>query len=255
MLSPEQIQEKTAAIGAAKVKKSMLDKFILGFIAGGLIAIGYMGYIKVSASFPAELSSLGIFLGASVFPVGLIGILMGGGELATGNMMAVSQAFFTKKISFLDMVSNWLVISLANLLGALFVAYFLGHLTGLTSSGLALETTINVANSKVAATPLQAFLSGVGCNWLVGLAVWLNYGAEDGAGRVLVIWFPIMAFVAIGFQHSIANMFVVPAGIFAGGVTWGQFWANLIPVWLGNIVGGAGAVSFLYYIALGRKKV
>lgn len=254
MYSPEEIHEITAEKGAIKVEKSLMDRLILGFVAGGLIALGYMGFIRVTASMTGELSSLGTFIGASVFPVGLVGLLLGGGELATGNMMAVSTAFFAKKVSFGDLAKNIITVSLANLLGALFVAYFLGYATGLTSTGMYLEKTISVAGSKLASTPWQAFLSGVGCNWLVGIAVWMSYGAKDTAGKVLVIWFPIMAFVAIGFQHSVANMFVVPAAIFAGSFTWTQFIGNLVPVWLGNIVGAAGIVSFLYYFTLNKER-
>lgn len=253
MYSPEEIHEITAEKGTIKASKPLMYRLVLGFVAGGLIALGYMGFIRVTASMTGELASLGTFIGASVFPVGLIGLLLGGGELATGNMMALSTAFFARRISFGDMAKNILTVSFANLLGALFVAYFLGYSTGLTSTGIYLETTVNVAAGKLASTPWQAFLSGIGCNWLVGLAVWLSYGAKDTTGKVIVIWFPIMAFVAIGFQHSVANMFVVPAAIFAGSFTWTQFLGNLIPVWLGNIIGAGIFVSFLYYFTLNKE--
>lgn len=254
MYSPEEIHEITAEKGAIKIEKSLIDKIILGFVAGGLIALGYIGFIRVTASVTGELSSIATFIGASVFPVGLIGLLLGGGELATGNMMAVSTAFFSKRISFGYLAKNIITITLANLLGALFVAYFLGYSTGLTSTGVYLEKTVEVASGKLASTPWQAFLSGVGCNWLVGLAVWMSYGTKDATGKVLVIWFPIMAFVAIGFQHSVANMFVIPAAIFTGSFTWLQFLGNIIPVWLGNIVGAGLMVSFLYYFTLSKER-
>lgn len=253
MHTPEEIHEITANTGAKKVAKPLMEKLVLGFVAGALIAIGYLGYLRVVAGASPDFGGIATFIGAAVFPVGLVGILMGGGELATGNMMAVSHALYSKKISIKDFILNIVTISLANLVGALFVAYFLGHLTGITSTGVMLETTINVATSKTDASFWAAFLSGVGCNWLVGLSVWLNYGAKDSGGRVLLIWFPIMTFVLIGFQHSIANMYVVPAAIFGGGSTWGAFWTNLLAVWLGNILGGSGFVSYLYHLGYKRS--
>jgi len=253
MHTPEEIHEIASNTGAKKTKKPLIEKLILGFIAGALIGIGYMGHIHVIAD-PGQVGAVATFFGAAVFPVGLIAILLGGGELATGNMMAVSSAFYSKKISLRDFVKNIVVVSLANLAGAIFVAYFFGHLTGLTSATPYLEATISTAVSKTDAGFWAAFLSGVGCNWLVGLSVWLSYGAKGSAGKVLLIWFPIMAFVVIGFQHSVANMFVIPASIFAGGSTWGEFLTNIIPVWLGNILGGSGFVSYLYYKVYNKEQ-
>lgn len=174
---------------------------------------------------------------------------MAGGELITGNMMAVSTAWFAKKVSFRELLVNWVTITLANMVGALFVAYFFGHYLGLTSSGAYLNQVLSLAEHKVAATWLQAIISGIGCNWFVGLALWLCYGAKDAAGKLLGIWFPVMIFVAIGFQHSVANAFIIPAAIFEGGVQWGDFFCNFIFVYLGNIIGGAIFVSGFYYLS------
>lgn len=214
-----------------------------------MISLGYLAYIRVIASVAEEWGSFASFVGATVFPIGLIVILLGGGELITGNMMAVAIAWFDKKVSGKELIINWGTITLANFVGAIFVAYFFGHVTGLTNSGHFLTETVTVAQSKIAATPLQAFISGIGCNWFVGLSLWLCYGAKDAAGKILGIWFPVMVFVAIGFQHSVANMFVIPAAIFEGQATWGEFITNVIPVYIGNIVGGAVMVSGLYYLA------
>lgn len=250
MYPPEEIMDISIEMGVKKIKKTLQAKLILGFIGGAMISLGYLAYIRVISSVAEEWGSFASFIGACVFPVGLIVILLGGGELITGNMMAVASAWFDKKASTKDVILNWLTITFANLIGALFVAYFFGHIVGLTNSGVFLEETIAVAQAKIAATPLQAFISGIGCNWFVGLALWLCYGAKDGAGKILAIWFPVMTFVAIGFQHSVANMFIIPAAIFEGGATWGQFIQNVIPVYFGNIVGGAVMVSGLYYFGL-----
>lgn len=254
MKSPEAILETTIHIGEHKIEKTFLARAILGFIGGAMISLGYLLYVRVAASGMEVLGPLSSFIGACVFPIGLIVILMAGGELITGNMMAVSAAFFGKKVSGKDLLANWAVVTLFNILGALFVAFVFGHFLGLTSSGIYLDETVEVAHAKLAASPLQSFVSGIGCNWFVGLALWLCYGAEDATGKLLGTWFPVMTFVALGFQHSVANAFIIPAAIFEGQATWLDFIQNFVLVYLGNIIGGAGFVSLFYYLAYGHKK-
>lgn len=249
MYTPDEILSISIENGQKKIQKPLVAKLILGFIGGAMISLGYLAYVRVSASIPADLASVQALVGAAVFPIGLIVILMAGGELITGNMMAVSTAWFAKKVSFRELLVNWVTITLANMVGALFVAYFFGHYLGLTSSGAYLNQVLSLTEHKVAATWLQAIISGIGCNWFVGLALWLCYGAKDAAGKLLGIWFPVMIFVAIGFQHSVANAFIIPAAIFEGGVQWGDFFRNFIFVYLGNIIGGAIFVSGFYYLS------
>ncbi|MCO6016890.1 MULTISPECIES: formate/nitrite transporter family protein [Carnobacterium] len=250
MYTPDEILDITIQMGKKKIAKPLSSKLLLGFVGGAMISLGYLAYIRVASSMIEEWGSFASFIGACVFPIGLIVILLGGGELITGNMMAVSAAWLDKKVTMKELLINWLTITVANIVGALFVAYFFGHIVGLTSSGAFLHETVTLAQGKVAASPLQAFISGIGCNWFVGLALWLCYGAKDASGKMLGIWFPVMTFVAIGFQHSVANLFVIPAAIFEGGATWSQLIQNFVPVYLGNIVGGAVFVSALYYKAL-----
>lgn len=188
-----------------------------------------------------------------IFPVGLMLLLLAGGELATGNMMAVGTAMFDHKIKVSDYIINILTITIANIIGGILAAYFLGHLTGLTTDGVYLERLAAITASRVDPSFWTKLISGIGCNWFVGLAVWLNFGAKYSAGKILAIWLPVMTFVAIGFQHSIANAFMLPAAIFEGLITWSDFLTNLIPVWLGNIVGGTGLVAGLYYLAYKRQ--
>lgn len=247
MFSPAETATVCIHKGIEKTQKNLLAKCLLGFIGGAMISLGYLAYMKVAATAPAELSFLGTLLGAAVFPIGLVVILLAGGELVTGNMVAVSIAWLDKKVSGWEVVKNWAVITLANLVGAVFVAYFFGHLVGLTASGDYLREMLHVADSKLAATPLQAFVSGIGCNWFVGLGVWLSYGCKDSAGKILGIWFPIMIFVLLGFQHSVANMFVLSDAIIEGHISLVDFLKNIIPVYFGNILGGVGFVSFPYF--------
>jgi len=117
---------------------------------------------------------------------------------------------------------------ISNFIGAIFVAYLFGHVLGLTETGPFLTKTVAIAEAKIDETFIQSVISAVGCNWLVCLGVWLAYGSDDIGGKILAIWFPIMGFVAIGFQHVVANMFVIPAAIFAGHFSWGEFIFNFI---------------------------
>jgi formate/nitrite transporter len=246
--SPKEIADISIQKGTEKANLAKLPLAVLGFLGGAFIALGYLAYIRVTGTMPQEWGSLITFIGAAVFPVGLICILLGGGELLTGNMMAVSIAYFAKKIKFTQLVSNWLLIAFFNLLGALFIAYFFGHFVGLTEGDF-LAKTVHTAEAKIKDPFWVAFVSGIGCNWLVSIAVWLSFGAKDFSGKILAIWFPTMTFVLIGFQHVVANMFIIPAAIFAGALSWSQFLPNIIPVFLGNAIGGAIFVSFVYFIA------
>jgi formate/nitrite transporter len=236
MYTPEEILEQTAATAVVKVNKPFLSKAILGFIGGAMISLGYLAYLKVG----------GGFVGAAIFPVGLVVILLAGGELITGNMMAVAVGYFKKRVTLSELLENWLVITVANLLGAIFVAYAFGVLAGTLTTGEPLKEALHVAHGKLSAGFVASFFSGIGCNWFVGLAVWLSYGAKDFAGKILAIWFPVMTFVAIGFQHSVANSFLIPFTIFMGHATWLDFLTNFIPVYLGNVVGGAVLIALFY---------
>ena len=251
--SPKEIADISIQKGTEKANLAKLPLAVLGFLGGAFIALGYLAYIRVTGTMPQEWGSLITFIGASVFPIGLICILLGGGELLTGNMMAVSIAYFAKKIKLTQLVSNWLLIAFFNLLGALFIAYFFGHFVGLTEGDF-LAKTVHTAEAKIKDPFWVAFVSGIGCNWLVSIAVWLSFGAKDFSGKILAIWFPTMTFVLIGFQHVVANMFIIPAAIFAGALSWSQFLPNIIPVFLGNAVGGAVFVSAIYFLAYKAKE-
>lgn len=250
---PDKIMEITVENGIKKTKYTPLQTMILGFEAGAFIALGYLLFIRVTAPLPVNLQGLSSLIGASVFPIGLILTLLAGGELLTGNMMAVPIARLAKKVSTKQVMINWFLVTVSNFIGAIFVAYFFGHLIGLTETAPFLDKTVSIAQHKLEANFLQAFISGIGCNWLVASAVWLSYGAEDMSGKILGIWFPTMAFVAIGFQHVVANMFVIPAAIFAGHFTWMEYLHNFLPVFLGNAVGGVVFIAMAYFHVYKKK--
>lgn len=248
-LSPRETLDSTAQKAVTKAEASLSTLIALGFLGGAFISVGYLAYIRIAGALTGDLAGLGHFLGAAVFPVGLICILIGGGELITGNMMVLPVGWFKKRVSLRGLARNWLVITLANVLGAFFVAWFFGHVVGLTE-GTHLEKTIHAAHAKVDADFVAAFVSGIGCNWLVCMGVWLCYAADSVSSKIAAIWFPVMIFVLIGFQHVVANMFVIPAAIWGGAdISWWSFAHNMVSVWLGNAAGGALMVGALYWLA------
>ncbi|MFC4102265.1 formate/nitrite transporter family protein [Paenibacillus xanthanilyticus] len=250
---PEQLANLAVEMGVKKASLPLRAQAVLGFAAGAFIALGFLLAIKVSAGIPESWSGMNNFIGAAVFPLGLILCLGAGGELLTGNMMAVPLACFAGKLTWRKWAANWSVITVSNMAGALFVAYVFGHLAGLTEHGPALARMVALASGKLEESFLVAFISGIGCNWLVSLAVWMANGSKDGAGFAVAVWFPTMAFVALGFQHVVANMFLIPAAIFAGEAGWLDWLYNFVPVYLGNAVGGSLFVGGLYALAYIRK--
>ncbi|HDR7793580.1 TPA: formate/nitrite transporter family protein [Bacillus luti] len=252
VFTPEEITELAANSGRKKAHLSLLPMLILGFFGGAFISLGYLLDIHVIGTMPKSWGSFTSFLGAAVFPVGLILVILAGGELVTGNMMTVSMAWLHKKINLFQLTRNLVIVTFSNFIGAIFVAYFFGHIVGLTE-GAFLAKTVSIAQAKLHDTPLQAFISAIGCNWLVCLAVWLSMGSKEFMGKVIGIWFPVMAFVALGFQHVVANMFVLPAAIFSDHLTWSAYFPNFIFVFFGNLVGGMLFVALPYFISYNKK--
>jgi len=246
--SPKEIAAFAIQSGVAKSQYSVATLIILGFMAGAFIAVGFLLDIHVINSLPADWGSFSGLLGAAVFPVGIILTILAGGELLTGNMMTLPIAWFARQISGLSLLRNWFWVTLANFVGSLAVAWFFGHILGMTE-GDYLKKTVAIATAKVNADFTHAFISGIGCNWLVCLATWLAFASKDVVGKIFGMWFPVMAFVAIGFQHVVANMFIVPAAIFAGQLSWAAYLPNFTAVFLGNTVGGAVFVGLAYFMA------
>ncbi|MDP4172086.1 MAG: formate/nitrite transporter family protein [Bacillota bacterium] len=250
---PEKIAELAIEAGVNKTKLTLQNVLMLGFLGGAFIALGFLLDIKVIGNLPPQWGSFASLLGGAVFPVGLILVILAGGELITGNMMSIAMAFYAKKISIKNVLSNWFWVTLANFAGALFVAYFFGHIVGLTETGPFLIKTLAITQAKLHDSFVQTLVSAIGCNWLVCLAIWISFGADDVMGKIMGMWFPIMAFVAIGFQHVVANMFLIPAAIFAGHYTWMDFLGNIVPTFIGNIIGGAIFVGFAYFFSYQKQ--
>jgi len=276
-LTPPEIAEVTIQTGIKKSKTSAINLFLLGILAGVFIAFAAEGSNMAAFNLFAkpETYGLGKVLAGAIFGTGLMLVLIAGGELFTGNTMIVA-AVLDKKVSIKAMLKNWFFVFLGNFVGSIFIAYMM-NASGLFTSGANMlgGITIKIAAYKVGLTFTQAFFLGIMCNWLVCLAVWMAYGAKDMVGKILAIFFPIWLFITSGFEHSIANMYYIPAGIMAKdnktltaaaaalGVTpeklshlnWETFFTkNLIPVTLGNIVGGGIFVAAAYWFVYIRSQ-
>jgi formate transporter len=251
---PKEIARAGIETGATKAKLSWDKALVAGFLAGAYIAFAGLLAFTVTAGMRPEIwGTLPSFFAGTVFATGLILVVIAGSELLTGNMALVPLAAMKGRASFKQLAENWAFVLLGNLLGALFVAYFLAVQTGVATAEMPLARLTAIAHAKgVEESEWQIFLRGVGCNWLVCIAVWMALSATDVAGKILAIFFPIMAFVAMGFDHVVANMFFLPAAIFAGvpDLTWWDTIHNWIFAFLGNVVGAtifvAGAYWYLY---------
>ncbi|HEX2234290.1 MAG TPA: formate/nitrite transporter family protein [Thermoleophilaceae bacterium] len=251
---PQEITEAGTEMGVTKSRMSLDKVLVAGFLAGAYIAFGGLLAITVSSGLDEETwGTLPTFFTGAVFSLGLILVVIAGSELLTGNMAFLPLAAMRERVGIGSLMANFGWVLLANLAGSLFVAFFLADQTGVVTEELPLARLEEIALQKgVEETEWEIFLRAVGCNWLVCLAVWLAIAAEDVAGKVLGIFFPIMAFVAMGFDHVVANMFFIPAAIFAGveGLNWWDAIHNWIFAGLGNLVGAAifvaGAYWYLY---------
>ena len=251
--SPVDTAKAISATAGAKNSANIVNVILLSFLAGAYIAFGGLLAEIASAGMLAAGAPVGLekFVFGAVFPVGLIIVVLAGSELFTGNVMFMTLGVLDGSASVGGLAKNWVLSWLFNFVGALFVAFVLAYMGGLFPADSAFATkATSVASAKVKLAWDVAFIRGIGCNWLVCLAVWLANASDDIIGKIAGIWFPIMAFVTIGFEHSVANMFFIPLGMFLGakGVTWStMIMNNLIPVTLGNIVGGAIFVACIYW--------
>lgn len=211
------------------------------------------GFPEITAANPAMQK----LLSGAAFPIGLILVVVLGAELFTGNNAMLMPSWLMKRCSAWDIIVNWTLVYLGNFVGALLFVYMLVYLTGLLSPEPYHSSIIAVAQAKVSLPWLTAFLRGIGANWCVCLAIWLALSAKSSGAKMFGCWLPVMAFVVLGYEHSIANMFFIPAAMLEGaGITVSQMIVdNLIPVTLGNIIGGALFVGCVHaYLHLDHKK-
>ncbi len=253
-LSPSETAQAAVESGAAKTKMSVGQLLLLGFLAGAFIALGALFDIRVTAGMPKDAGTLSLLVGGAVFPIGLMLVVIAGAELLTGNMGTIPIAMFKGRATFSGLMYNWFWVLIGNLVGSLFVALVFGVWAHLLTADPWKAKTIAIAVSKVHLPFGATVASAIGCNWLVVLAVWLAMSSKDIIGKIFGIWFPIMGFVAIGFQHVVANMFFIPAGMMVGApISIGQCIVELIGAFIGNTIGGALFVAAAYWYAYLRK--
>ncbi len=257
--SSKEIVEQVNRVAEGKANTSVSRTFVLAILAGGYIAMGGLLAIVIGGGLPGlSASNPGIqkLMFGAVFPLGLILCAIAGADLFTGNTAYFIPGLLSGNRKLKTIFKNWSIVYAGNFVGAIIVAFLFAYYTDIFGKDPWLSSTIHIGEYKTSAPFLKALVKGIACNWMVALAMWLAYGAKDISGKILGIWFPIMAFVAMGFEHSVANMFFIPTAIFYGAdVSWSAFIIdNLIPVTIGNIIGGAIFVGAAYWFVYEKKK-
>jgi formate/nitrite transporter len=265
---PSEIAEQVCSAFGGKIGTPIGKIFVLAILAGAYVGFG--GYLFVVVSSDAARyvgNGLASFVGGVVFSLGLILIVLGGGELFTGNGL-LTLSCLAGKTRFTKVLKNWGIVYVGNLIGSLLLVGLVFAGGGyLANDGAVAVRAIQVANVKVNLSFTDALIRGILCNWLVCLAIWIASSTEDTTGKILAIIPPISAFVAMSLEHSVANMFLIPLGIMAGGnatlvakagvdatnLGISGFLGNLLPVTLGNIIGGALFVATAYWYVYLRK--
>ena len=274
-MKPAEIFDTAVKVSVEKSGGSFRKLFVLAVLAGAFIAFGAEG--SNMATFGLLSSPLTFGLGRALagllFATGLMLVILAGGELFTGNTLIICGVL-DKKVKTAAMLRNWIIVYIGNMAGAFLIAWMMNE-TGLFSSGgdMLGAMTVKIGAGKTSLDFSKALIMGILCNWLVCLAVWIAFAADNTAGKILGILFPIWLFVTSGFEHSVANMYYIPAAIFAKGdfaaaaaeigasqaaldsLDWyGFFVTNLIPVTIGNIIGGCIFVAMAYWAAYKREK-
>lgn len=252
--SPTRIAQLVEELGVTKINRPILKTLVLAVLAGMFISFGAMFYTIVITD-----SNLGYgltkLIGGVAFSLGLILVVVAGAELFTGNNLIV-MAWANGDVSTKSILFNWLIVYIGNSFGAFISAI------AMVSSGLLMandgnvqSVALDIANSKVVIPTIELLVRGILCNTLVCLAVWMCIAAHDVASKIMAILFPISAFVALGFEHSVANMYFIPLGMLLEGseISFYNLMSNLIPVTIGNIIGGGFFVALVYWAVYIKK--
>ena len=260
--SPAEIAARVETIGVTKARLGLFPMLMLSVLAGAFIGLGSLYYVIVRSD-----PSLGFatrqLLGGLVFSLGLILVIVAGAELFTGNNLLV-MAWADGKITTFELLRSWAIVLTGNFIGAVGLAFlvFLSHHPDM-NHGMVAQEYLTIAAAKVGLPFWTAFFRGVLCNALVCMAVWMALAGRSIVDKAIAIVFPISAFVAAGFEHSVANMYLIPLAILlqawgevhdAGiAITWLGFMQNMAPVLLGNIVGGSMLVGLVYHVIYQRE--
>ncbi len=273
---PAKMASRMEDVGVTKAGLRADTMFVLAMLAGGFIACGAIFATLATTGLAAAGMGFGLvkLLGGLVFCLGLIAVVVAGAELFTGNNLIV-MAFASGRISLGQLLRNWVIVYTGNFAGSILTALVMLATRQYTFSGGSLgANALAIANAKCSLGFVQAIALGIMCNALVCLAVWMCFSARSTTDKILAILFPITAFVAAGFEHSVANMYFIPMGLLikstagadfwlAAGktaadyanLTWGAFLIkNLLPVTIGNIIGGVGFVGLVYWFTYLRPQ-
>ncbi|MDC9725932.1 MAG: formate transporter FocA [Gammaproteobacteria bacterium] len=261
--SPKEIAARIESVGVSKSTNDPLRVFALAILAGAFISFGAVFFTLVTHDASGVATGVMRLIGGLAFCLGLVLVIVAGAELFTGNNLIV-MAYVDGKVSLKQLLANWTIVFIGNFVGAvgiLLLIYLSGHWQ--IGGGAVGAKVLAIANAKVNLTWMEAFTRGILCNILVCLAVWLCFAGRTVVDKVLAILFPITAFVAMGFEHSVANMYFISAGLvakqqaelvqLAGSLNLEQLTAsgfllnNLVPVTLGNIIGGSVFVGLFYW--------
>ena len=247
MRSPKEIAEKCVAVGVSKAESKISRVFILSVFAGMFIA-----FAGAASTFAGSIVNK--FCAAIIFCGGLSMVVVAGSELFTGNNLLMA-ALLKKKITIKQLLKNWVVVYIGNFIGSVLISLLVVYSDSLSS---VYESAVATAVSKVSLAFLPALFKGILCNILVCIAVWMSFSSDNTAEKIILVIFPVSIFVLCGFEHSIANMYFIPTGILAAGKygvsaaglnLFGLFIKNLLPVTIGNIIGGSAVVGTGYYCA------
>jgi formate transporter len=257
--APLEVARRVETVGVAKARMPTLPLLMLGVLAGAFIGLGSMLYVIVrsDATLGFAASQIG---GGLVFSLGLLLVVVAGAELFTGNNL-LAMAWADGRISTLEVLRNWVLVAAANFVGAagLAVLVFASGHTAMNGGAIA-RTVVRIALAKQSLPPLEAFARGILCNVLVCMAVWMAMAGRSVVDKAVAVVFPITAFVAAGFEHSIANMYLLPLAMLvqdpaaAQPVTWSGLGSNLVFVIAGNLLGGSVLVGLTYHVIYGRSR-
>lgn len=232
----------TADIASGKMKQRLISVFVASLLAGLFIGLGYLGYLYIAFE-----ASGNRYFASLVFGTGLVLITIGGGELFTGDCL-LSFGLFFRRFPFWKMALYLLLVWIGNFIGAIFLIVLLK----LSGASTLRDAVVAIAQAKIGLTFFEAFFRGLLCNILVAMGVYMTYAAESVPGKILAAVLPVSLFVICGFEHSVANMFILPYGFIESDMTFLSIFKNLVPVSLGNFVGGGILIPGAYYLIYKR---
>ena len=254
--TPTEVIETAVDNGCKKTAISTSRLVTLSILAGAYIALGGALSLIAGYGFPDAPAALQKIISGCVFPIGLILIVVLGGELFTGNNAMLVPAYIGRHYGAGTVVRNWTIVYFGNFIGAAAFAWMMVYLTGLSDGEPYLSAIVRIAEAKVSMSWFVVFLRGIGANWCVCLAVWLAMSGRRLSEKMIACWLPVMAFVVLGYEHCIANMFFIPLGMMQGAdVSVGSFVVdNLLPATVGNIAGGALFVGMPHAMLYLKKR-